>query len=146
MHDIHTNTAPSKIINLFSQTSSIHAYDTRCSSKNMYIKKFNLEKLRQAVPIFGAKLWNEIPGRMRDMSKKLFKRKLISVLFGILKDKDDYLDATMTTRGIKSRNPEPQLLSQLALNRFVFLSFDFITHSLLFFFFAFCFLLIICNI
>ena len=29
----------------------------------------NLEKLRQAVPIFGAKLWNEIPGRMRDMLK-----------------------------------------------------------------------------
>ena len=40
---------------------------------NMYIKKFNLEKLRQAVPIFGAKLWNEIPGGMRDMSKKVFK-------------------------------------------------------------------------
>ena len=73
----------------------------------MYIKKFNLEKLRQAVPIFGAKLWKEIPGRMRDMSKKVFKRKLISVPFGILKDKDDYLDATMITREIKSRNPEP---------------------------------------
>ena len=93
---------------LFSQTSSIHAYNKRSSSKNnMYIKKFNLEKLRQAVPIFGAKLWNEIPGRMRDMSKKVFKRKLISVLFGILKDKDDYLDATMITWEIKSRNPEP---------------------------------------
>ena len=103
MHDIHTNTAPSKIVNLFSQTSSIHAYNTRSSSKNnIYIKKFNLEKLRQAVPIFGAKLWNEIPGRMRDMSKKVFK-----VLFGILKDNDDYLDATMITREIKSRNPEP---------------------------------------
>ena len=37
-------------------------------------KKFNLEKLRQAVLIFGAKLWNEIPGRMRDMCK----RKLIN--------------------------------------------------------------------
>ena len=73
----------------------------------MYIKKFNLEKLRRAVPIFGAKLWNEIPGRMRGMSKKVFKRKLISVLFGILKDKDDYLDATMITQEIKSRNPEP---------------------------------------
>ena len=58
----------------------------------MYIKKINLEKLRQAVPIFGAKLWNEIPGRMRDIFKKVFKRKLISVLFGILKDKDDYFD------------------------------------------------------
>ena len=57
--------------------------------------------------IFGAKLWNEIPGRMRDMSKKVFKRKLISVLVGILKDNDDYLDATMITREIKSRNPEP---------------------------------------
>ena len=65
------------------------------------------EKLRQAVPIFGAKLWNEIPGRMRDMHKKVFKRKLISVLFGILKDNDDYLDATMITREIKTRNPEP---------------------------------------
>ena len=63
----------------------------------MYIKKFNLEKLRQAVPTFGAKLWNEIPGRMKDMSKKVFKRKFISVLFGISKDKDDYLDATMIT-------------------------------------------------
>ena len=73
----------------------------------MYIKKFNLEKLRQAVPIFDAKLWNEIPVRMRDLSKKVFKRKLISVLFEILKDKDDYLDATMITREIKSRNPKP---------------------------------------
>ena len=52
----------------------------------MYIKKFNLGKLRQAVPIFGAKLWNEIPGRMREVSKKkTFKRKLNSVLFEILK-------------------------------------------------------------
>ena len=63
--------------------------------------------LRQSVPIFGAKLWNEIPGRMRDMSKNVFKQKLIIVLFGILKDNDDYLDATMITGEMKSRNPEP---------------------------------------
>ena len=108
MHDIHTNSAPSKIVKLFSQTSSIHEYNTRSSSKNnMYIKKFNLEKVRQAVPIFGAKVWNEIPGRMRDMSKKVFKRKVISVLFEILKDKDNYLDAAMITQEIKSRNPKP---------------------------------------
>ena len=37
----------------------------------------------------------------------VFKRKLISVLFEILKDKDDYLDATMITQEIKSRNPKP---------------------------------------
>ena len=49
----------------------------------MDIKKFDLDKLRQAVPILSAKLWNEITGRMRDMTKKVFKRKLISVLFEI---------------------------------------------------------------
>ena len=49
----------------------------------MDIKKFDLDKLRQAVPILSAKLWNEIPGTMGDMTKKVFKRKLISVLFGI---------------------------------------------------------------
>ena len=71
MHDIHTNSAPSKIVNLFSQTSSIHEYKTGSSSKNnMYIKKFNLEKLRQAVPIFCTKVWNEIPVRMRVCQKK----------------------------------------------------------------------------
>ena len=87
MHDINTNTAPSTIVHLFSQTSSIRAYNTRSSSKNnTYNQEFNLEKLRLAVPIFGAKLWNEIPGKMRDMSKKVFKRKLTSVLFEILKD------------------------------------------------------------
>ena len=66
----------------------------------MYIKKLNLEKLRQAVPIFGAKVWNEIRGRMRDMSKKVFKRKSRNYFFEILKDKDDYLDATMITQEI----------------------------------------------
>ena len=140
MRDIHTNYAPSKIVKLFSQTSSIHEYNTRSSSKNnMYINKFYLEKLRQAVPIFGAKVWNE---RMRDMSKKVLKRKLISLLFEILKAKDDYLDATMITREIKSRNPKLWPLSQVALNRFVFLAFEFITHTSSFLFL--CLLLIIC--
>ena len=80
---------------------------------------------------------------MRDMSKKVFKRKLISVLFEILKDKDDNRDATMITQEIKSQNPKPSLLSQVALDRFVFLAFEFITHisSVLFL----CFLLILCN-
>ena len=136
MRDIHTNYAPSKIVKLFSQTSSIHEYNTRSSSKNnMYINKFYLEKLRQAVPIFGAKVWNEISGRMRDMSKKVLKRKLISLLFDILKAKDDYPDETMITREIKSRNPKLWPLSQVALNRFVFLAFEFI-HTYFFFSFS----------
>ena len=50
--------------------SSIYCYNKGSSSKkNIYIKKFNLEKLRQAVPNSGTKLWNEITGRMRDVKK-----------------------------------------------------------------------------
>ena len=33
-----------------------------------------VKKLRQAVLIFGAKLWNEIPGRMIDASKKCLNK------------------------------------------------------------------------
>ena len=76
--------------------------------------------------------------------KKVLKWKLISVLFEILKDKDDYPDATMITREIKSLNPKPGLLSQIALTRFVFLAFEFITHISSWLFL--CFLLIICNV
>ena len=94
---IHAYTAALLPATTATQHPVDHPRKIICTSKN----------LRQAVPIFGAKLWNEIPGRMRDMSKKVFKRKLISVLFGILKDNDDNLDATMITREIKSRNPEP---------------------------------------
>ena len=71
--------------------SSIYCYDKGSSSKkNIYIKKFNLEKLRQAVPNSGTKLWNEITGRMRDVKKVCIKQNLISVLFKKLKEKDDY--------------------------------------------------------
>ena len=74
-----------------------HHSKIMCTSKN-----FNVEKLRQAVLlIFGAKLWTEIPGRMRDM----YKRKLI--YDSLNHDRLDYLDATMITREIKSRNPKP---------------------------------------
>ena len=106
--------------------------------------QFNWNKTWLRIPKGWRLITVEISGRMRDMSKKVFKRKLISVLFEILKGKDDYLGATMITREIKSRNPKPWPLSQVVLNRFVFLAFEFITHISSFLFL--CFLLIICNI
>ena len=54
------------------------------------MKKFNLEKLRQAVPNSGTKLWNEITGRMRDGKKVCIKQNLLSVPFKKLKEKDGY--------------------------------------------------------
>ena len=55
--DIHTSTAPPNIVNLFQHISTVRAYNITSSSNNsMYMKKSNLEKLRQADSIFGAKL------------------------------------------------------------------------------------------
>jgi len=39
----------------------------------MYIRK-NLDKLGPVVPIIGVKLWNKVPGRMRDTSKKCLNK------------------------------------------------------------------------
>ena len=81
MHDIHTNTAPSKIVNLFQQTSSIHTYNTRTSSKiNMYIKKFNLQELRQAVRFLALNYGMRTRYNERYVRKKSFKRKSVSYL------------------------------------------------------------------
>ena len=52
----------------------------------MYIKKFNLEKLKQAVPIF-IKIMEWDTTERNNVCKKNVSAKLISVLFEILKDK-----------------------------------------------------------
>ena len=46
---------------------------------------------------------------MRNIVQKSVKKKiqLLIVLFEVLKEKDDYPDATMMTREMKSRNPKP---------------------------------------
>ena len=62
--------------------------------------QFNWNKTWLRIPTGWRLITVEISGRMRDMSKKVLKRKLISVLFEILKGKDDYLGATMITREI----------------------------------------------
>ena len=66
------------------------------------------------------------------MHQKVFKQKLISVFFEILKDKDDYLDATMITQEIKSRTSFTGCIKQLS-----FLLLNLLHIFPLFFFFAF---------
>ena len=44
MHDVSTASAPINIRNLFTKTTSVHAYNTRSStSENFYIKASRLE-------------------------------------------------------------------------------------------------------
>ena len=77
---------------LFIPTVKIHSYNTRSSvSDNFYIKKSNLEIKQKSFSVIGAKLWNEIPTKLRTLSKLIFKRK-IRILFNILESEDSYED------------------------------------------------------
>ena len=51
-------------------------------------------------------VWLVLSNENERYFKKLFSQKLISVLFKILKDKDDYLDATMLIQEIILQNPK----------------------------------------
>ena len=85
MHDIRNRKVPSNILNLFSDTTSIHSYNTRSSPENkFYIKKSRLE-IQRAFSRVGAKIWNEMPASLRELPKKHFQTKLHSFLLDFLK-------------------------------------------------------------
>lgn len=68
MHDIRNPREPSNILNLFSETTSIHSFNTwSCSSNNVYIKKSRLDIQKRAFSRVGAKIWNEIPVSLREL-------------------------------------------------------------------------------
>ena len=87
MHDIRNRKVPSNILNLFSDTTNIHSYNSRSSPS----------RLR-------GKIWNEIPASLREqlLPKKRFKTKLQSFLVDILMKHDDYIDISQITSALKT--------------------------------------------
>ena len=58
---------PSNILNLFSDTTSIHSYNSRSSpSDNLYIKKSRLDIQKRDFSRVGGKIWNEISASLRE--------------------------------------------------------------------------------
>ena len=52
---------------IFRTLSSIHKYSTRSvSSKGFYVQRTSLVKTNQSLKIFGVKIWNSLPGHIRD--------------------------------------------------------------------------------
>ena len=67
MHDIRNRKVPSNILNLFSDTTSVHSYNSRSSpSNNFYIKKSRLDIQKRAFSRVRGKIWNEIPALLRE--------------------------------------------------------------------------------
>ena len=103
MHDVRNRKVPNNILNLFSDTASIHSYNTRSSSANkFYIKKTRLEIQKRAFSRVEAKIWNEMPASLRKLPKKHFQTKLHSFLLDTLKKHDDYIDISQITSALKT--------------------------------------------
>ena len=93
MHDVSNGVIPSQLKDLFIPTVNIHAYNTRSSaSNNFYIKKSKLEIEGKSFLRVSAKLWNEIPTKLRTLPKLIFKKKSRMILLNILESKDLYKD------------------------------------------------------
>ena len=77
MHDIDERNAPINILNLFSRKSNSHHYSTRSpTSQNFYIKKSTLDIQKNAFSRFGAKILNEMPNSLKNISQNTFKKNL----------------------------------------------------------------------
>ena len=93
MHDVSDDLVASNLKDLFVPTAKIHSYNTRASvSKNFYIQKSNIEIQRKSLSKIGAKLWNEIPTKLRALPKATFKKKIQMILLKILENEDSYKD------------------------------------------------------
>ena len=93
MYDVSNDLVPSNLKDLFVPTAKIHSHNTRTSvSKNFYIQKSNTEIQRKSVSRIGAKLWNEIPTKLRALPKATFKKRIQMILLKILENEDSYKD------------------------------------------------------
>jgi hypothetical protein len=82
MLDISNNKVPSNISSLFKTVRQIHSYNTRASAaQNLYIKHSRTNILKNSFSRVGAKLWNQIPQDIKNLSKQLFKKKMKKSLF-----------------------------------------------------------------
>ena len=90
MHDVSNDLVPSNRKDLFVYTANIHSYNTPASvSKSFYIQKTNPEIRRKSFSRIGAKLWNEIPTKLRALPKATFK-KIQMILLKILEIESSY--------------------------------------------------------
>ena len=80
MHDVNNNLVPSNLKDIFFPTAKVHSYNTRSSaSNNFYIQILRLEIMCKSFCRVGARLWNELPTKLRMQpkirySKRKFKR------------------------------------------------------------------------
>ena len=73
---------------------------TLITSQNVYRKKSRLDIQKDAFSRVGAKIWNEMPNSLKNISRKTFIRALLN----ILKTEDNYIDNDKIMARLKNIN------------------------------------------
>ena len=106
MSDVRNNLVPTNIQELFLPLSCVHSYGTRSStSHNFYIKKSNREIQKTSFSWPGAKFWNEIPTKLRTLSKHTFKFNIRASLLDILETGNTYYEINEIILKMKKAGP-----------------------------------------
>ena len=109
MSDVSNNLVPINIQELFLPPSCVYSYGTRSStSQNFYRKKSNLEIKKTPFLRLGAKLWNEIPTKLRTLLKHKLKFNIHASLLDILETGNTYYETDEII--LKMKKAEPMFL------------------------------------
>ena len=94
MHDVSTHSTPKNIRELFVNASDVHAHNTCFScADNLFVQKSRLHMKLKSFPAFGTRLWNCVHPDWRKLTKRAFKRKILTLLLTVLEIEDYYVDA-----------------------------------------------------
>ena len=101
MFDVACLTVPTNISNLFTKANEKHNHETRFSSScNFYINRSRLNQNHSSFAKFGAKLWNSICDKFRQLPKRAFKKHINDMLFSLLEANDDYVKSPILLQKI----------------------------------------------
>ena len=101
MFDVSCLTVPTNISNLSIKANEKHNHETRFSSScNFYINRSRLNQNHGSFAKFGAKLWNCICDKFRQLPKRAFKKHINDMLFSLLEAEDDYVESPILLQKI----------------------------------------------
>ena len=74
MHQFSQNKLPCRFRHYFSHPSDRHTHSTRhASGKNISLPRFSSTKTQRSIKYIGAKIWNDIPLDLKQLSYNKFK-------------------------------------------------------------------------
>ena len=102
MFDVSCLNALSNICDFFTQANSKHKHETRFSSSGSYVQSSRLNQNRGSFSRFGAKPWNTISNKFRQLSQgaSILKKYFRDLLLSIMEAEDDFVEVPILLQKI----------------------------------------------